>query len=231
MLASYTLAESVDNGSTDLGSGPPSTRVDPNLDRGPSDFDVRHSFASAVTYELPVPEMGRTARAILADWGVDAIVRARSAAPVDITSLRDIGLGAMALRPDLVPGVPFYIEDPLAAGGQRFNPAAFALPAEARQGTLPRNALRGFPVSQVDFVLRRAFPLPRGARAQFRVEVYNLFNQPNFADPNVTLGSALFGRSQTMWGKSAVSVGTGSLSGLYQVGGPRSMQFALKVEF
>jgi len=43
--------------------------------------------------------------------------------------------------------VALYLQDGTVAGGRRFNPAAFLVPIEERQGSLGRNALRGFPVS------------------------------------------------------------------------------------
>jgi hypothetical protein len=149
-----------------------------------------------------------------------------------------------------VPGIPLYIDDPTAPGGRRFNNTVVAIagnprpqvgpflpPVENRQGTLGRNALRGFPLHQVDFALRREFSLSERLKLQFKTEVFNLFNHPNFADPVATLltgnsANVAFGRSPSMFGRS---LGTGGISGgfspLYQIGGPRSMQFAVKLLF
>ena len=60
------------------------------------------------------------------------------------------GTGVLdAARPDLVPGKEAWLDDPLAPGGRRLNREAFAVPPQARQGTLGRNALRGFGVAEV----------------------------------------------------------------------------------
>ncbi|SRR6266851_3649573 len=67
---------------------------------------------------------------------------------------------------------------------------------------------------------------------RFRAEFFNILNHPNFGNPNSDLTSPLFGRStQTL----ASSLGSGGSNGgfnpLYQIGGPRSIQLALKLQF
>ena len=249
-LVSYTWSESLDNVSSDSAFLTPNDKLDPQIDRGPSDFDIRHQFSAALTYNIPAPGLDGVGRALLKDWAVDTIFAGRSAAPVNVTYLRNIGFGNYSFRPDLVEGVPLYIDDPNAAGGRRFNNQVvtiagnprpqvgpFLAPVENRQGNLPRNFLRGFPVYQLDLAVRRDFRLKERLRLQFRTEAFNIFNHPNFADPNATLltGNNLntaFGFSQTMFGRSLGSGGAaGGFNPLYQIGGPRSMQFALKLMF
>ncbi|MGH9907113.1 MAG: TonB-dependent receptor domain-containing protein, partial [Pyrinomonadaceae bacterium] len=62
-LASYTWSHSIDTASEESLAGLPVARMNPNVDRGPSDFDVRHSFAGAVTYNLPDPNVTRIGNA------------------------------------------------------------------------------------------------------------------------------------------------------------------------
>jgi hypothetical protein len=238
-LASYTFSKSSDNASDDSFFNVPSLMINLRQERGPSSFDVRHSFNAAVTYNLPAPDVGAVANSILRNWAVDTIFTARSATPVNVfTGLDVFGIGffgGQSARPDLIPGVPLYLDNPNVAGGRRINPAAFdaATPGAARrQGTLGRNALRGFPVNQVDFSLRRQFNLTERVNLQFRAEFFNLFNHPNFADPINDLRSPFFGQSTSMLGRGLGSGGTsGGFNPLYQIGGPRSIQFALKLQF
>jgi len=238
-LTSYTWSHSIDIASNDSASG--STPVEPKLDRGNSDFDVRHSFNAAVTYDIPAPAFGAVVGTILRNWSVDTIITTRSATPVDLIANSDRTGGVETrVRPDLTIGIPLYIHDPNVAGGRRFNRAAFAVPPMGRQGTLGRNALRGFPVWQMDLALRRQFNLTERLNLQLRAEAFNLFNHPNFGDPGVedsffganNLSNSLFGQSTVMLGRSLGSGGTsGGFNPLYQIGGPRSIQLSLRLGF
>jgi Carboxypeptidase regulatory-like domain len=241
-LASYTWSHSIDTASTDEGFGasPPAANVNPQVDRSSSDFDVRHAFNGAVTYNIPSPFAHGFGKAVLGDWAVDTIVTARSATPVNVLVSSSANLsfgGSLALRPDVIPGVPLYLDDPTVAGGRRFNSAALTPGPTNRQGTLPRNAFRGFPIRQVDLAIRRQFELSERIRLQFRTEFFNILNHPNFADPgnfqgNI-LSNALFGQSTQMFGRGLTNPGGGSggFNPLYQIGGPRSIQLALKLQF
>jgi hypothetical protein len=238
-LASYTLAHSMDNISNDTIPVLPSFRVDPEEDWGPSDFDVRHTLSGGVTYAFPTAPPGSAWHTVASGWSVDAVFTARSALPVNVvTGTTAFGVSS-ALRPDVVPGVPLYVDDPTVPGGQRFNKAAFAAPPldasgnPLRQGTLERNALRGFAMSQVDLAIRRDIPVSGGVNVQLRAEVFNLFNQVSFSAPTNNLSSGLFGQpTKTLAsGLGAGGVAGGGFSPLYQVGGPRSIQLAVKLQF
>jgi hypothetical protein len=234
-LASYTWAHSIDIASNDsFPAGGPSNL---NINRGSSDFDVRHAFNAAMTYDLPAPALDKATRLILRDWSIDTILTARSATPVDIIAGSAFLGGVLTFtRPDLVQGVPLYLSDRNVGGGRRFNRAAFLAPPIGRQGTLGRNVLRGFSMWQVDLALRRQISLTERVKLQFRSEFFNLFNHPNFGDPGEFKGnflpSPLFGQSTSMLGRSLGSGGlTGGFNPLYQIGGSRSIKLAFKVTF
>src|SRR5437660_8703603 len=132
------------------------------LRRGNADFDVRHNFSAALTYDLPWKLENPFAAALLEHWSLNLRESVRSALPLNVidnfaqTFLPD-GQQIFTL-PDIVPGVPFYLNDQTAPGGRRINPAAFAHPAGIT-GNEPRNFLRGFGASQTDFSVQREFPL------------------------------------------------------------------------
>jgi outer membrane receptor protein involved in Fe transport len=233
LLASYTWAKSLDTVSEESQSNfqAPAAQYSPNNDRGPSTFDVRHSFNTALSYTIPFSFTNRIARAFLSNYGFDARVRAVSSRPVNVISARDpFGFTITTVaRPDVVPGQPLYLKDSNAPGGRRFNSAAFdaATPLAAhRQGTLGRNVMRGFPASQLDVSARRDFHLTEAWKLQARVDAFNLFNNPNFNNPPGSLRDTNFGQSTQM-----LATGLGGLSALYQVGGPRSLEIALKILF
>jgi hypothetical protein len=248
VLASYTWGHSIDIASNDsFNVNTPSTRVDPRTDRGSSDFDVRHSFSSAITYDIPSLLKRQAGDAIFRNWAIDALFTARSATPVNVTySITTPGIGGVAsVRPDLVEGIPLYIDDPNAPGGRRFNTTRVTVPGNpnpqlgpflrpfpARPGSLGRNVLRGFPVYQLDLGFRRQFNFTDRINLQFKTEFFNIFNHPNFGDPDAALLSSTFGSSTAMLGRSLGSGGVlGGFNPLYQIGGPRSIQFSLKLGF
>lgn len=237
-LTAYTLANSRDNISFDMVPALPSDKVDPEEDWGPSDFDVRHTLSGAVTWVLPEPSSGSLWRALGSGWSLHSVFAARSALPVNVvTGAAPYGV-SNAVRPDAVPGVPFYVEDATLPGGRGFNRAAFVAPPmdasgnPQRQGTLQRNALRGFSMNQVDLAVHRDIRLS-GMAIQLRVESFNLFNRASFAQPTNSMSSGLFGQpTRTLaFGLGAGGVVGGGLSPLYQVGGPRSIQLAARLQF
>ncbi|MCX6621143.1 MAG: TonB-dependent receptor, partial [Acidobacteria bacterium] len=235
-LLSYTWSKSLDTASDESINNlyAPASRLDPASDRGPSSFDIRHAFTGSASYELPAPASNKVARAIVRGFAFDSVVRMRTASPVTLVTGRDpLGLGLTNIaRPDVVPGVPLYLDSDLLRGGRRFNPAAFdgATPlAQGRQGALGRGTLRGFGLEQVDLSLRRRFRLQERLALDFRADAFNLFNTPNFANPAGVLTSANFGLST-----QTLSTGLAGASGqnpLFLVGGPRSLQLALKLQF
>ncbi len=235
-LASYTWSHSIDIASTDAFAtylNTPISIANPDIDRASSDFDIRHTFTAGVTYIVPTPQSNSFARATLGGWSVDTFVVARTAPPVDVTGGLLIAAGTVLKpRPNVVPGVPLELYGSQYPGGKIFNSAAFTTPPKGEQGNFPRNYLRGFAASQVDFALQREFKLTEKLNLRFRGEFFNLFNHPNFGSPNNSLTSPLFGYSTQTLANSLGSGGAnGGLNPLYQIGGPRSIQLALKLQF
>ena len=232
-LLSYTWSHSLDNGSDDSQTPVIAPNITPAQERGPSDFDIRHVFSGAVTYNFPSLASGGLGAGLAKGWAMDLIVSARSAVPVNVLASTAPLFGVTsALRPNVVPGIPFYLQDSTAPGGMRLNPAAFIAPPANQQGDLGRNALRGFGMNQFDFTLRRQFRITERLNLQARADFFNIFNHPKFGPPNSTLTDPLFGQATTMFGTSLGPGGfQGGFSPLYQVGGPRSIQLALKLLF
>ncbi|HEY7291461.1 MAG TPA: TonB-dependent receptor [Vicinamibacterales bacterium] len=191
-----------------------------DYDLGYNSFDVRHTFNLSALYSLPYGS-GRQHTAsgvadwVLGGWNVGGILNARSGLPIDVRITRpDVvymdgagnvfnnpAAGRSAVintpgggntrnvrRPDLVPGVDPFI----TSGGLLFlNPAAFATPAPGTFGNLERGSLHGPGFAQVDLVVSKQFPFGGQRSAEFRVEVFNLFDRANFSNPIATLPNAL----------------------------------------
>jgi Carboxypeptidase regulatory-like domain/TonB dependent receptor len=246
VLTSYTWSHSIDTGSAgsvaDHSNLSLPSAVETN--RGPSDFDIRDALSAGVTYNIPDHKFGAVANAITRGWSLQSIVQVRSAPPVDISDsvLSQFNNGTFAdIRPDLVQRQPLYIYRAQYPGGKAFNPNAFTNPPvdpitgnPVRQGDIPRNLLRGFGSAQWDFALHRDFRLRESVKLQFRGEMFNVLNHPNLGPPNGSFGAGGFGLSSQTLGQSLAgssSLGAGGFSPLYQIGGPRSLQFALKLTF
>jgi hypothetical protein len=238
LLVSYTWSHSLDDLSSEVEGVDVTIKTltqfyNPNLDRGSSDFDVRHGLNGSLIAPLPPP--GRGLAAILfRNWSANSIFFACSALPTDL-------LSSDGDRPNVMPGRPLYLYGSGYPGGKSYNSAAFSdPPGEGVQGNLGRNVLRGFGAWQVDFALHGTFRLSERTSMQFRAETFNIFNHPNFANPSdfgdpshLTLSqNSNFGIANQMLASGLSSTGVpGQLSPLFQIGGPRSMQFALRLGF
>jgi hypothetical protein len=238
-LLSYTWAHAIDDDSSDAYfANVPPDEAPLSQERGSSDYDIRQTFSGAVSYNIPPPGSGISKR-VFGNWSVDSVVYARTALPVNVVTGTDpFPAGAAetgaygAFRPKLVPGMPLWINDPDVASGREINAAAFSTPSGLVQGDLGRNALRGFGATQVDLTLRRQFKLREGLSLQARADFFNIFNHPNFGNPINYLTSPQFGQSTQMLASSLGAGGSGGgLNPLYQIGGPRSVQFAMKFLF
>jgi len=239
-LGSYTWSHCLDYGSQNYLLA---------YQRGNCDFDVRHNLSAAFSYDLPSVGKNAFLKAVLHHWGLDDRFIARTAFPVTLN-------GNQLLQPngqfynaglDFIAGQPVYLygsncDSILQAnlppgkgcpGGRAINPNAFAAPPTdpntgnaLRLGTAPRNFARGFAAWQMNLAVRREFPIYENLKLQFRAEAFNIFNHPNFGTINSSFGQPTFGQTT-----ATLSNSLGVLNPLYQMGGSRSMQFALKLVF
>jgi hypothetical protein len=207
-----------------------------------SDFDVRNALTAGMTLDLPAPGATAMLRDVLSGWSLQTLLVARSAPPVNVVDVNFFDLAGgnyTGIRPDIVPGQSFYLFGSQFPGGKAFNPNAFTDPPTdssgypVRQGDLGRNALRAFGATQWDFAIHRDFSLYESCKLQFRAEMFNILNHPNFGPPDNQFGTGGFGVSTQTLNQSLASAGqgTGGVSALYQIGGPRSIQLALKLFF
>jgi len=234
-LASYTWSHSIDIASTDAFANyinTPGFIGNPNIDRGNSDFDIRHSFTGGITYSLPTPGWNDAARYALGGWAVDAFVFARSAPPVNVIGGYTFAGGtALRYRPNIVRDVPLELFSSQYPGGKILNKAAFVPAPTGQQGDMPRNMLRSFDAVQADIAVQRQFRFTERLRLNFRGEFFNIFNHPNFGPPIGDLTNKLFGYSTQTLASSLSGADNAGFSPLYQIGGPRSIQLALKLQF
>jgi|SRR5579884_99999 len=260
LLASHTWSHSIDTASSGSGAlhSDLATPFGSLASRGSSNFDIRQSFTTALTYSMPSFGERGLLRQVTGGWSLQSAVQAHTAPPVDISdnALLQNATGLFTqVRPDVISGIPLYLYGPQYPGGKAFNNTPGAViggcpdgsvsvgpfcppPVDSngfpvRQGDLGRNRLRGFGLVQWDLGVHREFPISESIKLQFRAELFNVLNHPNFAPPQADIGAPDFGLSSQMLSQylGGTSVGAGGLSPIYQVGGPRSVQLALKLTF
>ena len=231
VIAGYTWSHAIDWDSTEAGGETPQ--------RGNSDNDVRHNFTAALVYNLPTQYTDRWQRAILGGWSTDLHYVARTGFPVQVngptitdpvTGLSyDVRLNYNGKNP--------YVHANGIPGGRQFNPAVFSIPtaAQGANGNGPRNFLRGFGEQEADLSIQRVFPIYDQIHLQFRAEAFNVANHPNFGAISDTCGATAAGAvcNSPVMGQAlnTLSSALGTLSSIYQQGGPRSLQLALKLQF
>ena len=205
---------------------------DINADRASSDQDVRHNFTFDAGYDLPLGSwFGGAPKWLVDGWQLNSITQVRSGLPVNVTR-KGGAFGGFSFRPDIVPGVDtrcpnFNMPD------CQFNAAAFSDPGDGVFGNAGRNILRGPGFAQVDFSVFKNTHLTENTSVQLRMEIFNLFDTVNFADPsgglapgdtpNSLTGAAFFGQSRSTVGNQ--------LGGLLGSGGPRQIQFSARFNF
>jgi len=229
--ANYTLSKCINQGepATDIGWNllvtpqAPDYKVVPdfNYAEGPCDNDRRHLFnLSSVLVSRGVGS--GLVRVITKDWQVGLIFQARSGQPLTPTVSNDNArTGEPNQRPVVVAGVDPYLDNPIwvpNAGGfntqlQWIDMAAFANAPLGGRGDGTRGMLTGPGFWNTDLAFSRNVNIAAGRRIELRVEAFNLFNNVNWANPNVQVGNNNAGRITNT------------------LGDPRIMQFAMKYSF
>jgi len=235
-LASYTWSHSIDEGSNNYYLY--------ELERGSSDFDIRHNFQAAITYDVPGRYSNPVLSGILKHWGLDTRIMARTALPSDIIgtfSIDPVTQTTLDYHPNVVPGQPLYVYGSQYPGGRIDNYNAYSVATDSAgnpiEGNSGRNSARAFGAWQLNMGLRRQFPIHERLQLQFRAEAFNLLNHPNFYNPFNFLNVGPCGPPQPGQELFCFGVATGMLDGLgglnslYQIGGPRSLQLSLKLTF
>ncbi|MCU1259308.1 MAG: TonB-dependent receptor plug, partial [Bryobacterales bacterium] len=220
---SYTLGHSLDDASAVRGLTPTDSR-NLRFDYGNSSFDVRHTFTSYITYEVPTPSWGP--RRLVRGWQLNSLLSFYSGLPFTVYAGQNIsGTFESKDRVNVVGDPASGVSHSLTKGYvQWLNPAAFALPSPGTYGNETRNQFYGPGFASVDFSIFKTTPITEKVSAQFRVEMFNLFNRTNLPIPNTTFTSGSFGRISDTIGDYNGATGIGA-------GEPFNVQLALKLVF
>ncbi|HMD36944.1 MAG TPA: hypothetical protein VKH42_18345 [Vicinamibacterales bacterium] len=203
--ASYTWSKSLDTNSLNSSGFALQNGYDVAGNYGPSDFDARHRFVLSAVYALPF-----TGSAWTRGWQLSTVVQAQSGNPFNIVTTNS-GLNGTAntVRPDVTGPITI-----IGSVDRWFDTSAFT--AADHFGNLGRNALVGPAFNNTDVSAVKT--MRRGAAdMQVRLDVFDVFNHPNFASPGAVVGSPTFGKIMS----TRLSTGEG--------GSSRQIQLAFKV--
>jgi len=267
--ASYTFGKSIDTASTDPVGATSGGNVGNNsgtytdirnfaVDRGRSDFDRTHSFVGHVIYDLPFGRGQRYAadvpgwlNQLVGGWTGTSIVTITSGEPWSVLSGQFTNGNIRASRADILQRPPTGIFHNVSGvdGPTVFSQDVlqnlstyFAIPAPGSNGNSGRNIFTGPSYWNVDLGITKQFNVTERIDLQFRAEMFNVFNHPNFDNPLTStdgVTSAFAGNSSTFQSPNAdfarvccTAVTTASTSSLISVGeAARVIQFALRLNF
>jgi hypothetical protein len=199
-LVGYTLSKSTDNGSgIRVLNGDALFPQNSNCfdcEFGLSVFDVRHRLVSSLLYELPFGDGKPLAQdglgaALLGGWQISTIISKSGGFPRDPNTGTDNANTGSTNRPNLVAG-----QDPNSGDhtiSRWFNTSAFVAQNNFTYGNAPRNIVIGPGIFNFDASIIRNFRLGGTRSVQFRLETFNLFNQPVWNDPNMNVTNVLYG--------------------------------------
>jgi hypothetical protein len=201
VLGGYTLSKSTDNGSgiRTLNGDTlfPQNSNCLECEWGLSVFDVRHRFGASILYELPFGDgkpfmQSGIGGAILGGWQISTILSKSSGFPrTAYVGLDRSNTAGGQDRPNATG------QDPILPGDQQtiarwFNTDAFVIQPAGTFGNVGRNTFFGPGITNVDASIIRNFRM-RSKTLQFRLEAFNVLNNPIWQDPNTTMNSATYG--------------------------------------
>ncbi len=205
LLAAYTFGKSIDEQSAIWNAISPNEgyrdATHPEWEKGLTNYDVKHRFVFSYSYDLPVgrgkrlgANMSRVADAILGGWEFVGIDSFQTGFPFTVTSVANFANSDGQTRPDRVVGVSLI---PANQGpSEWFNPAAFQPAVPGTYGNAGRDILEGPGQINVDFSVFKNFRLGEHRTLQFRGELFNVLNHPNFQGSSIQLSNDAGGAGQ-----------------------------------
>jgi len=177
----------------------------PRLERDSSTGDMPNVTSLGAVYQLPAGRNHRFASSgvqnlLLGGWTLNGIMLLQSGMPVAITDATNQNSGfGFALQRPTVSGNPNLPPAQRTVGktGRYFNTAAFTPTKQFLLGNASRNPVRGPAYRDLDMALIKHTTLPGKADMEFRAEVFNVTNTPQFGQPNGSCGATAFGTITT----------------------------------
>jgi hypothetical protein len=211
-LNSYTFGKSMDYAS-DNEAGT-TNAFDLQYNRGPSDYDVRHTFSSSWIYELPWAR-----NTLYGGWQLAGIFFLRGGLPLTVTQTQNVLSTGTGNRPNRI--CDGRLDNPTI--DRWFDTSCFVQVADTTgtYGNSGRGIIRGPGSFNIDASLVKNTRIGR-IQTEIRIEAFNLLNHPQFANPNTTIGNSQVGTISAM-----LSSPNCSLCGTVE----RQVQLGVKVKF
>jgi hypothetical protein len=195
-------------------------------DWGNANNDIRNHFSAYLRYAIPGAAWGP--KALTHGWEVNGILKFQNGQPVNVLTGQDNSGTLENEDRATITGPPLNSDRSVQqhSFAQYLNPNSFAVPTYGSYGNMSRNQVIGPGFGDVDLsLIKNTFIYKERVNAQFRVEMFNVFNRINLAQPINNLGyGSLFGQSTSTIGVSYGAPGIGS-------GEPYNTQLALKIIF
>jgi hypothetical protein len=199
-------------------------------DWGNSNYDIRNHFAAYLNYAIPSFLHGPSG--LTHGWEVNGILKFQDGEPVNVLSgVNNSGTSenedrASKIGPALYSNRSVQTQPSGGLAAQYLNPNSFVEPTVGTYGNLGRNQVFGPGFGDVDLSLVKTTPIYKDrVSAQFRVEMFNVFNRTNLSPPNNNVGAVgSFGQSTSTIGTNEGAPGVGA-------GEPYNTQLALKILF
>jgi hypothetical protein len=167
-------------------------------EKASSILDLRHRLVIGYVWDLPFTQhLQGISQAVLGGWSLGGIFNIQSGSPFRINQASDTqnNDSVGSARPNLVPGQKVSLSSSERDPARWFNTDAFT-PSVLMYGSTPRNPLVGPGLSTWNLSAQKAFKMPwlESHQLEFRGELFNAFNHPQFANPGSSLGTGSFGQ-------------------------------------
>lgn len=184
-----------------------------SAERGRGDFDIQQRLVGSFLYEIPSPQ--GFIRNVIGGWELGSIITLQEGRPFHVDAGRDRSLTAVRHDRSQIIGNPALPSN--RSRGEKilhwFDADAFALAPVGSFGNSGRNNLQGPGLFNLDVSLRKKFSINERHSVDFRVDFFNLPNNPNFGTPR--RGSATDRRLGQITGAGSGRIGQFSLKYIF----------------
>jgi hypothetical protein len=220
--STYTWSKALDDasnpGGDNAGTNVPQDMNNYAAEKGPADFDHRHRFVTSFLYQVPLLRNSQGwIHTAFGEWQVGGIWTLQSGAPFTVNLNNDNahnGTPIFSQRPNFVCDPNSGPKTP----AMWFTPTCFSQPALLTYGTAGRNSVIGPGLDNFDATIQKQFPIRESMNLQFRLDIFDFFNHPNF---NAPVGS----------GRTFSAAAVSPFGSITSAQDPREMQFSLRLVF